>query len=187
MRLYFEETLLVQVVKLSLLTLAISQCLPPTALGISPEEFVACEMEAFEREKDQFLKETHLESTRSKRTIKFNGRAPIDLGMLFGFPLTLTLPSLSNYFQFNKDKKKRSIPTEVESEDVYEENPFLQPQVDRISAYFHLINVTSHSKVVFNIEVWLPFSFVRFQKRSAENEQFVNLLQIRRNSSLFLI
>ena len=58
---------------------------------LSPEDVVRLEMEQFEREIEEFRKiedSTH-PIVRNKRTVTFNSKAPLDLGVLIGIPLSI--------------------------------------------------------------------------------------------------
>jgi hypothetical protein len=78
--------------------------------------------------------------SRSKRFIYLNSDTSSACALLLGFPLTIVLPSLSNVF--NKWRRRRSVRDTEYLENNYEDDPEVQPHLDKISTYFELVDVS---------------------------------------------
>jgi len=78
---------------------------------------------------------------RKKRFVYYNIDSLFDVGFLVVIPITVVVPGMSNLF--NTWRRRRSVDDgNNRFEDDYEDHPNIQPQLDRISAYFDLLNVS---------------------------------------------
>ena len=128
-----------------------------TRTKLTAEQVAKLEMEQFQLEMDDFMREQekeHLEQIRNarvKRTVIYNSEAPLDVVLVFTVPITVILPVLQNVFtnlNWSKIFKwKRSIDDGEESENEYvEESSVVQPHLDKITGYFEAMNVSAVSR-----------------------------------------
>lgn len=93
------------------------------------------EYEAFENDLIASIPET---KSRAKRFIYMNTDTFVAVALLVGVPLSIVLPSLGNIF--NKWRRRRST-GESDAYPFTEDDPAVQPKLDRISTYFNLVDV----------------------------------------------
>lgn len=77
--------------------------------------------------------------SRQKRYVYLNTETNLDVGLFIVIPVTIVLPSMSNLF--NVWRRKRSLDNFNFNTTSDETDPFVQSQLDRVSAYFELMNV----------------------------------------------
>lgn len=75
---------------------------------------------------------------RAKRFVYLNSDTFMAVALLVGVPVSLILPSLSNIF--NKWRRRRSI-DDIEEFQSFPQEDINNPELDRISTYFQLVDV----------------------------------------------
>lgn len=158
------------------LVVAESQLIPdPTKHEVSYEE----EYDAFER--DAITSIPSQVKSRSKRFIYMNYDTYVAVALLVGVPVSLVLPSLGNLF--SKWRRKRRSALENEHDIFYsQDHPTLQPELDRISTYFDLVDVSCMKNDSILLVMTWPCS--RYLNTLANYEPYANLPQTQISTTL---
>jgi hypothetical protein len=107
------------------------------------------EYRIFENEQEKL---PSISKSRGKRYIYLNVQSNLDVGFLCVIPISIVLPKMSNLFNsWRRRRRRRSVGNE-EAEiwpDFTQEknnNPMIQPALDKILWYFELLNVSKRLK-----------------------------------------
>lgn len=126
---------------------------------ISPEQSVTESMSTnvtkYDTEYVTFLQEeNHHPSSRQKRYVYLNVQSNLDVGFLCVIPITIVLPQMSNLFnKWRRRRSKRSSPQSDDEPLFEDDDPLVQKHLDKISAYFELLDVSESE--ILSLKIWL--------------------------------